>query len=62
MSDTVRCPACGEIQRDLWDYDWAQPRRADGGVWLVRCRIRSGPARLGGVRSASDRGGIEVAK
>ena len=22
MSDTVKCPACGETQRDLWDHDW----------------------------------------
>ena len=22
MSDTVKCPTCGEIQRDLWDCDW----------------------------------------
>jgi hypothetical protein len=22
MSDTVKCPMCGAVQRDLWDCDW----------------------------------------
>ena len=23
MSDAVKCPVCGVIQRDLWDHDWS---------------------------------------
>jgi hypothetical protein len=24
VSDTVTCPACGAVQRDLWDHDWSR--------------------------------------